>query len=114
MSEGISQGTGQESGQGTEVAHFRGVACLHCGEPIHLTPRVAILEAALRGAAASGADAGEPRRFVTWCEACEREAPYFTNEVEDFDGSAATREHAQRPVVVPWRHYQPAARAKTV
>jgi hypothetical protein len=99
--------------EGTEVAHFRGIACLHCGEPIELAPRVAEMEVRLRAAATNGASASEPRRFVTWCTACGKEAPYLTNEIRDFNGVPASHPDYQRPVVVPWRHPLPAARAKT-
>lgn len=99
--------------EGSEGAHFRGIPCLHCGEPIAVAPRVAELEARLRAATASEVGASEPRRFVSWCMACGKEAPYLTNEIRDFDGVPASYPDLQRPVVVPWRHPLPAARAKT-
>ena len=86
----------------TQKPHYRGVTCLHCGQPIPLPPRVAALEVALTD--------GEPnrsrpatRRFAVWCRACRKEAPYSTGSIVDFQGLPGVIKPRPRPVVAPWR-----------
>jgi hypothetical protein len=69
---------------------YRGVFCLHCKNPIPISPLVASIEAELP------ADEKTPMRhqkcqvFHLRCAACGKEKPYKIAEILEFEGEPVT------------------------
>src|ERR1700676_4389976 len=69
---------------------YRGVLCLHCKNPIPISPLVASIEAELP------ADEKTPMRhqkcqvFHLRCAACGKEKPYKIGEILQFEGEPVT------------------------
>jgi hypothetical protein len=68
---------------------YRGVLCLHCKNPIPISPLVASIEA-------EPADEKTPMRhqkcqvFHLRCAACGKEKPYKIGEILEFEGEPVT------------------------
>ena len=76
---------------------YRGVVCLHCKNPIPISPLVASIEAE------RPADETTPRRhqkcqvFHLRCAACGKEKPYKIDEIREFEGSPITESSRAQP-----------------
>lgn len=70
---------------------YRGVRCLSCRQPIPLPKILAERDSRARGQSAEHADEHCARVFSLRCRACEREKPYRTSDIMDFDGQPRVR-----------------------
>jgi hypothetical protein len=77
----------------TAQQSYRGVRCLSCRQPI---PLPAILT--------HSAHEHPARVFSLRCRACEREKPYRTSEIMDFEGAPRTRVSGSRAPQPKSRH----------
>src|SRR5579862_2374472 len=79
----------------TESQHFRGVVCLHCKAPIPVPSIV--------GRVVVQTDEGEQSWqenssvFALRCPTCQKEKPYRTREIVDFEGTPQARIPTLRP-----------------
>jgi hypothetical protein len=68
---------------------YRGVRCLSCRQPIPLPGIVLDIESSLMD---HGSDLPHRDRvFSLRCRACEREKPYRTSDIIDFEGAPTPR-----------------------
>ncbi len=86
---------------------YRGVLCASCRQPIPVPAIVVTMEAE--------AHEEEPqiRVFNVRCRACEKELPYRSTDIVEYEGSPRTRHHARlkNAVVHPSHHLGRAAHA---
>ena len=71
------------------ISSYRGVRCLSCRQPIPLPGIVLDIESSL-----IDHGSGLPHRdrvFSLRCRACEREKPYRTSDIVDFEGTPTSR-----------------------
>jgi hypothetical protein len=68
---------------------YRGVLCASCKQPIPVPAIVVIMEAESNGEEQS------VRVFNVRCRACEKEHPYRTTDIVEFDGTPRTRHSAR-------------------
>ncbi|HUJ33449.1 MAG TPA: hypothetical protein VLY23_19365 [Candidatus Acidoferrum sp.] len=74
----------------TKVQRYRGVFCGYCRQPIPLPGIVDRI-------AAQEHETGIPARsFHLRCRACEREKPYRTRDIAEFEGTPRSRLSAER------------------
>ena len=76
----------------TERPTFRGVVCLHCKAPVPVPAIVGTLEDANDG---TESFQRKSQVFNLRCPSCQKEKPYRTREIVDFEG---TPEAAMAPV----------------
>jgi hypothetical protein len=79
---------------------YRGVRCMSCRQPIPLPSILVEIDSRLRGVSAGSADEHSARVFSLRCRACEREKPYRTSDIMDFEGEPrrrASRSHLLHP-----------------
>lgn len=69
---------------------YRGVICLHCKQPIPISPFVASIEAELPASETTPLRHQKCQVFNLRCAACGKEKPYKIGEILDFEGSPAT------------------------
>jgi hypothetical protein len=70
---------------------YRGVRCMSCRQPIPLPSILVEIDSRLRGLAEERADEHSTRVFSLRCRACEREKPYRTSDILDFEGEPRGR-----------------------
>ena len=70
---------------------YRGVCCMSCRQPIPLPPFLIDVDARFRGLGGQYPDEHSVRVFSLRCRACEREKPYRTSDILDFEGAPRTR-----------------------
>ena len=70
---------------------YRGVRCMSCQQPIPLPAILIETDSRLRGLKSEPADEHSARVFSLRCRACEREKPYRTADITDFEGAPRTR-----------------------
>ncbi len=83
----------------TENKTFRGVVCLHCKAPIPVPSIVGGLRADESEVESS------PRRsqvFNLRCPSCQKEKPYRTREIVEFEGTPETAVAPERPSPARW------------
>lgn len=75
---------------------YRGVCCLHCKNPIPISPLVASIEAEVPVHEATPGRHQKCQVFHLRCAACGKEKPYKIDEIREFEGSPVTESsHAQ-------------------
>jgi hypothetical protein len=84
----------------TERPIFRGVACLHCNAPIPVPAIVGSLQAAESESAESSQRNSQV--FNLRCPQCQKEKPYRTREIVEFEGTAEKAMTLERPAPVRW------------
>ncbi|HTS11173.1 MAG TPA: hypothetical protein VMH00_03565 [Candidatus Limnocylindrales bacterium] len=73
-----------------KIEHYRGVLCGYCRQPIPLPGIVDQI-------AANERESGIPARsFHLRCRVCEREKPYRTRDIAEFEGAPRPRFSAER------------------
>ncbi len=72
---------------------YRGVRCLSCRQPIPLPTILIEMDSRLRNLSLETAHEELTRVFSLRCRACEREKPYRTSDIVDFEGEPRTRNH---------------------
>jgi hypothetical protein len=70
--------------QDTEQQTFRGVKCLHCKQPIPISPVIAGIEAEARDNNPKPAKHQKRQMFNLRCESCGKEKPYKISEIAEF------------------------------
>jgi hypothetical protein len=71
-----------------KIEHYRGVVCGYCRQPI---PLPAIVERIAQGEGEFVGREKSGRMFNLRCRACEREMPYRTSDIVEFEGSPRVR-----------------------
>ena len=66
---------------------------MSCRQPIPLPSFLIETDSRLRGLSAEQADEHSTRVFSLRCRACEREKPYRTSDILDFEGEPRIRGH---------------------
>jgi len=92
--------------------HYRGVLCVHCRQPIPLSPTVIRRVAELRGHEPNAYQELGSHAFTLRCRACEREALYAEPSFIDCEGTPRARSSRLRPnppVPRPQGNLSPAA-----
>ncbi len=69
---------------------FRGVSCLHCKNPIPISPLVASIEAELPTNETTPGRHQKCQVFHLRCAACGKEKPYKIDEILEFEGAPVT------------------------
>jgi hypothetical protein len=69
--------------------HYRGVLCLHCRQPIPISPLIASREAELSGNKAATPQGRKCQVFNIRCAACGKEKPYTTSEIREIPGATS-------------------------
>jgi hypothetical protein len=70
---------------------YRGVRCLSCRQPIPLPGIVASMEASHGSQESDLGHEHYDRVFSLRCRACEREKPYRSSDIIDFEGTPTSR-----------------------
>jgi hypothetical protein len=83
----------------TERPTFRGVVCLHCKAHIPVPAIVSNVQAANDGTESSQR---KSQVFNLRCPSCQKEKPYRTKEIVDFEGIPETAVFQDRPAPVRW------------
>jgi len=83
----------------TERPTFRGVVCLHCKASIPVPAIVGSEQAANDGTESSQR---KSQVFNLRCPSCQKEKPYRTREIVDFEGRPETAMFQDRPAPVRW------------
>ena len=68
----------------TETQHFHGVRCLHCSQPIPVSPLIAGMRAELVSAEPAAARHQKCQVFHVRCVSCGKEKPYKVSEIREF------------------------------
>jgi hypothetical protein len=76
---------------------YRGVSCLHCKNPIPISPFVASIEAELRTIETTPARHQKCQVFHLRCAACGKEKPYKIDEILEFEGAPETGTPRAKP-----------------
>jgi hypothetical protein len=97
--------------QDTVRQSYRGVICLHCMQPIPISPFVASIEAELPGNETTPLRRLKCQVFNLRCAACGKEKPYRIGEILDFEGTPATGTLRAEPASAYAR--QPISRPRT-
>jgi hypothetical protein len=87
-------------GQDIAKQSYRGVLCLSCRQPIPLPGIVATMELSLKSDGSDLLSEHHNRVFSLRCKACQREKPYSTSDIIDFEGIPTprpSRSDAQAP-----------------
>ena len=82
---------------------YRGVRCMSCRQPIPLPAILVEIDSRLRGLSSERADEHSARVFSLRCRACEREKPYRTSDILDFEGEPRPRVSRSHLVQSPGR-----------
>lgn len=83
---------------------YRGVRCMSCRQPIPLPAFLIDTDSRIR---TQQADEHSTRVFSLRCRSCEREKPYRTSDIMDFEGEPRLRGRRAHPL-----HENRAARAR--
>jgi len=76
--------------QEIEQQSYRGVKCLHCTQPIPISPFVASIEAEVEDEETTPAKHWKCQVFNLRCVACGKEKPYKIGEIREFEGEPPT------------------------
>jgi hypothetical protein len=76
--------------QDKETQSYRGVVCLHCGQPIPISPLVASIEADLHAKETTPRRHQKCQVFNLRCATCGKEKPYKIGEILEFEGTPVT------------------------
>jgi hypothetical protein len=76
---------------------YRGVLCLHCKNPIPISPLVASIEAELPVNESTPGRHQKCQVFHLRCAACGKEKPYKINEIVEFEGAPIIRTPRAEP-----------------
>jgi hypothetical protein len=76
---------------------YRGVSCLHCKNPIPISPLVASIEADLQAYETKPMRHQKCQVFHLRCAACGKEKPYRIAEILEFEGTPVTRTPRAEP-----------------
>src|SRR6266581_7660465 len=76
---------------------FRGVSCLHCKNPIPISPLVASIEAELPTNETTPGRHQKCQVFHLRCAACGKEKPYKIDEILEFEGEPTDRTPRAQP-----------------
>jgi hypothetical protein len=74
----------------TDSQSYRGVKCLHCQQPIAISPLIACIEAEIQENKATESAHQKCQVFHLRCFVCGKEKPYRIGEILEFKGSAPT------------------------
>jgi hypothetical protein len=83
----------------TERPTFRGVVCLHCKAPVPVPAIVGTVEDANDG---TESFQRKSQVFNLRCPSCQKEKPYRTREIVDFEGTPERAIAPERPASVRW------------
>jgi hypothetical protein len=83
----------------TERPTFRGVVCLHCKEPVPVPAIVGTVEDANDG---TESFQRKSQVFNLRCPSCQKEKPYRTREIVDFEGTPEKAIAPECPAPVRW------------
>jgi hypothetical protein len=83
---------------------YRGVLCLSCRQPIPLPSIVLNMELSRKSQESDLGHDYPDRVFSLRCRACDREKPYRSSDIVDFEGTPASR----RPRSIHERPKRPA------
>jgi hypothetical protein len=83
----------------TERPTFRGVVCLHCKAPIPVPAIVGSLQGANEGIESS---LRKSQVFNLRCPSCQKEKPYRTREIVEFEGTPETAMTPERVAPLRW------------
>src|SRR6266436_9973721 len=89
---------------------YRGVSCLHCKNPIPISPLVASIEAELRTNETTPARHQKCQVFHLRCAACGKEKPYKIDEIREFEGSPITESSRAQPASTYLRRFSDRSR----
>jgi hypothetical protein len=70
---------------------YRGVRCMSCRQPIPIPAILIELDSRLRGLRGGFVDEHAARVFSLRCRVCEREKPYRTSDIVEFEGEPRPR-----------------------
>jgi hypothetical protein len=76
--------------QEAEMQSYRGVVCLHCRQPVPISPLVASIEADLHAKETTPRQHQKCQVFNLRCAACGKEKPYKIGEILEFEGTPVT------------------------
>jgi hypothetical protein len=76
---------------------YRGVVCLHCRNPIPISPLVARTESELSANDAAPQRDRKCQVFHLRCVACGKEKPYKIDEIREFEGTPITEASGAQP-----------------
>jgi hypothetical protein len=83
----------------TERPTFRGVVCLHCKAPVPVPAIVGTLEDANDG---TESFQRKSQVFNLRCPSCQKEKPYRTREIVDFEGTPEAAMAPEHPAPLGW------------
>ena len=83
----------------TERPTFRGVVCLHCKAPVPVPAIVGTLEDANDG---TESFQRKSQVFNLRCPSCQKEKPYRTREIVDFEGTPEAAMAPAHPAPLGW------------
>jgi hypothetical protein len=72
-------------------AHYPGVLCSHCNEPIPVQKKAAELYEELKRGVASKGQEINPGAFTLRCRVCDEESVYGIEEIREFEGRPRSR-----------------------
>jgi hypothetical protein len=75
---------------------YRGVLCLSCRQPIPLPGIVLSMESSRKNQESGLGNMNHDRVFSLRCRACEREKPYRSSDIVDFEGTPTSRRPRSR------------------
>ncbi len=84
----------------TERPTFRGVVCLHCKAQIPVPAIVGSFQAS--SSENSESSQRKSQVFNLRCPACQKEKPYRTREIVDFEGTPQTVVSPEFPAPLRW------------
>jgi hypothetical protein len=70
---------------------YRGVRCMSCRQPIPLPAILIEINSRLRDLRGGSVDEHAARVFSLRCRVCEREKPYRTSDIVEFEGEPRPR-----------------------
>ena len=74
-------------------AHYRGVSCSRCREPIPVSSKVLSLQNE-----ANAKETNAARTFALRCRVCDEEGVYAVTHIQNFEGEPLTRRFRQHAV----------------
>lgn len=77
--------------QQLEKQSYAGVVCRSCRQPIPIPTIVLSMESDAGREASSSRESGRGRAFTLRCRVCDKEMPYRTSEIVEFEGTPRPR-----------------------
>lgn len=77
--------------QKQEKQSYAGVVCRSCRQPIPIPPVVVSMESAAENESTSLGESPRGRAFTLRCRVCDKEMPYRTSEITEFEGTPRPR-----------------------